>query len=206
MNKTFIELHLEGKLLIEDINDFIDIWHASNSKKKLYEFLGMTKDEYSKWIINSNYLKTIIGNRLLHMSLKECENYFKRQMTKTQFERYKKELHDCEQKILYGNPNAQRPIGIIITTDQILESYKKSIAEQFKKALYESIYESIYESMPKALKLEFWKYLLAKKSSESSWFKVIKCRLQKHKHGVIWYNPNQIEPDMHCKNCGDNLG
>lgn len=24
--------------------------------------------------------------------------------------------------------------------------------------------------------------------------------------GVVWYNPNGFEPDMHCKRCGKDLG
>ena len=32
------------------------------------------------------------------------------------------------------------------------------------------------------------------------------CRIEGHPHGVIWYNVNGFEPDMTCKNCGDDLG
>jgi len=32
------------------------------------------------------------------------------------------------------------------------------------------------------------------------------CRINKHSCGVVWYNPNGFEPDMHCKNCDDYLG
>jgi hypothetical protein len=50
-------------------------------------------------------------------------------------------------------------------------------------------------------------YLLEPKNSKYvSWFEVIKCRANGHKNGVIWYNANGSEPDMHCKNCGDDLG
>jgi hypothetical protein len=55
--------------------------------------------------------------------------------------------------------------------------------------------------------INFLKYLFSKKSySDISWFTVIKCRLDNHPCGVVWYNPNGLEPDMHCKNCGDDLG
>jgi len=46
------------------------------------------------------------------------------------------------------------------------------------------------------------KYLFAKPIS----FKTILCRLRGHPHGVIWYNANGNEPDMHCRVCGDDLG
>lgn len=33
------------------------------------------------------------------------------------------------------------------------------------------------------------------------------CRLRGHPSGVVWYtNSTATEPDMHCKNCGDDLG
>ena len=55
--------------------------------------------------------------------------------------------------------------------------------------------------------LSFWKYLFAKRSyKDVPWSKVVLCRLLNHPAGVVWYNPNGVGPDMHCKNCGDNLG
>lgn len=57
------------------------------------------------------------------------------------------------------------------------------------------------------LSIEWWKYLLSPKNSKYvSWFEVIRCRANNHKCGVIWYNPTGLEPDMECKNCGDDLG
>jgi hypothetical protein len=57
------------------------------------------------------------------------------------------------------------------------------------------------------LKLSWWKYLFAEKAEDISWPKVIKCRYHGHKgYGVNWYNTSSYEPDMHCKNCGDDLG
>lgn len=32
------------------------------------------------------------------------------------------------------------------------------------------------------------------------------CRMRGHPYGVVWYNPGGMEPDMRCKNCGDDLG
>ena len=57
----------------------------------------------------------------------------------------------------------------------------------------------------KMFNIKFLKYLFEKKSKEYNWFKVIKCRFNGHKCGVIWYS-NGLEPDMHCKKCGDDLG
>lgn len=32
------------------------------------------------------------------------------------------------------------------------------------------------------------------------------CRLKGHPDGVWFYNVGGLEPDMHCRNCGDDLG
>ena len=50
--------------------------------------------------------------------------------------------------------------------------------------------------------MKYLKYLFEKPFT----FRRLICRWQSHKCGVIWYNIGGIEPDMHCKNCGDDLG
>jgi len=55
----------------------------------------------------------------------------------------------------------------------------------------------------------WYKYLFAKRTwlgKDIPFYKVLWCRLKNHPSGVTWYNPNGLEPDMHCKNCGDDLG
>lgn len=59
--------------------------------------------------------------------------------------------------------------------------------------------------------LSWWKYLLEDLDFNISYdrgispLKVILCRIRGHKCGVIWYS-GRYEPDMSCKNCGDDLG
>jgi len=36
--------------------------------------------------------------------------------------------------------------------------------------------------------------------------KVIWCRAKGHPKGVVYFNPGGWEPDMRCKECGDDLG
>jgi len=46
----------------------------------------------------------------------------------------------------------------------------------------------------------WWEYLLEKPLTiEKLW-----CRFRGHPNGVIWYS-NGFEPDMRCKDCGDEL-
>lgn len=57
-------------------------------------------------------------------------------------------------------------------------------------------------------KISWWKYLLEKPSNyyDSSRIRSLICRARNHPAGVVWYNVGGLEPDMHCKNCGDDLG
>jgi len=51
----------------------------------------------------------------------------------------------------------------------------------------------------------WWRYLLSKKSPDYSWIAVIWCRARGHPAGVRWYSGG-FSPDMHCLDCGDDLG
>lgn len=54
---------------------------------------------------------------------------------------------------------------------------------------------------------DWWSYLLAPRMwGYVSWPRTIWCRMKGHPAGVYWFNPSGFEPDMHCKNCGDDLG
>ncbi|RYE30658.1 MAG: hypothetical protein EOP42_11850 [Sphingobacteriaceae bacterium] len=57
----FIQDCLSDKATINDIDDYIDIWHTSDNEDELYQFLGMTEDEYSIFVTNPSYLSSIIA-------------------------------------------------------------------------------------------------------------------------------------------------
>lgn len=48
----------------------------------------------------------------------------------------------------------------------------------------------------------WWKYLFKDCKSPIQFL----CRINNHKCGVVWYNLYGNEPDMHCRNCGEDLG
>jgi len=60
---TFIEQCLAGEATVADIDDAIDHWHDGDSQLELHEFLGMTLDEYAKWIKNPGYLNQLISSK-----------------------------------------------------------------------------------------------------------------------------------------------
>jgi hypothetical protein len=59
----FIELYLDGKVLPEDIDDYVDKWHASPGGREIYEFLGMSEEEYSLWLRDPDVLPHIARAR-----------------------------------------------------------------------------------------------------------------------------------------------
>lgn len=60
---TFLERYLNGEVLAEDIDDFIDIWHENPAGKEIYEFLGMSTKEYSLWLRDPDTLPQIAQAR-----------------------------------------------------------------------------------------------------------------------------------------------
>jgi hypothetical protein len=63
---------------------------------------------------------------------------------------------------------------------------------------------------PYWLDIEWWRYVLQPVDTGGEGLKFMLkayvCRWKGHPHGVVFYNPEGLEPDMTCKNCGDDLG
>ena len=71
---SFIALALEGSVLSDEIEDFVEAWHNSDSKQELHEFLGMTFEEYSLWASDPNAIDIILSARHVGTPLKEAVN------------------------------------------------------------------------------------------------------------------------------------
>ena len=56
------------------------------------------------------------------------------------------------------------------------------------------------------LTLDWWKFLLERPKVGQSRWTCFWCRARGHPAGVWWFNVGGLEPDMHCMNCGDDLG
>lgn len=53
----------------------------------------------------------------------------------------------------------------------------------------------------------WWAYLLHPREERyTSLPRTILCRAKAHPCGEIFYNAGGLEPDHHCKNCGDVIG
>jgi hypothetical protein len=71
MNKSFIEKCINGDASLDEIDDYIDAWHDSDSDLELHEYLGMTWEEYSAWAVKPKLLAWIINARRKGIELNE---------------------------------------------------------------------------------------------------------------------------------------
>ena len=55
--------YLKGNAQPEDIDDYIDTWHAKTQTNEIYEFLGMSRQEYSLWVQDPDALPLIALSR-----------------------------------------------------------------------------------------------------------------------------------------------
>lgn len=61
---NFVDLCLSGDVLEDEIDDFVDKWHEDEeSNLELYEYLGMSWDEYSVWATKPSILPFILVAR-----------------------------------------------------------------------------------------------------------------------------------------------
>jgi hypothetical protein len=67
-------LLLEGDALLDEIDDFVDLWHDGNQQVSLNEFLGMSVQEYSLWLQEPDMLAHIVRARRYDLPLPEIIN------------------------------------------------------------------------------------------------------------------------------------
>lgn len=73
-SRSFMTLVLNGDILPEEIDDFVDEWHESEQPNELNEYLGMTPQEYSLWVSSPASLGLIIAARHNHQPLTDAVN------------------------------------------------------------------------------------------------------------------------------------
>ena len=67
MEKTFIQKCLDNEAKPSDIDKFVAHWHydfeGKYSSVSLQGYLGMTNEEYYYWMLDNDYIFTIIESR-----------------------------------------------------------------------------------------------------------------------------------------------
>jgi hypothetical protein len=59
----FMELYLNGQASPQEIDDYVGKWHTDPGMQEIYEFLGMSEEEYSLWLRDPNGLPYIAHAR-----------------------------------------------------------------------------------------------------------------------------------------------
>jgi hypothetical protein len=64
----FMDLAVAGKISASDIDDWVESWHEGAEEKekeypRLYEYLGMTEEEYVRWVVCAGALENILDER-----------------------------------------------------------------------------------------------------------------------------------------------
>jgi hypothetical protein len=66
---TFLERYLNGEAAADDIDVYVDRWHSESGKQPIYDFLGLTRDEYALWLRHPEVLPQIAKARRQHQPL-----------------------------------------------------------------------------------------------------------------------------------------
>jgi hypothetical protein len=69
---SFIDLVLEGRAQIDEIDDFVERWHEGQSTADLRDYIGMRPEEYSLWLENPEMLAVICSARRGRQPLAEA--------------------------------------------------------------------------------------------------------------------------------------
>lgn len=65
---SFVDAHLAGEALLDDIDDWVDDWHGTHSApdgrpRSLANYLGMAEDEYALWAELPESLRFLLAAR-----------------------------------------------------------------------------------------------------------------------------------------------
>ena len=69
---TFVEKCLSGSARPEEIEDYVDFWHTGGDNRELYQYLGLTLEEYSRWVENPSTLDQILGAKKRNLTVREA--------------------------------------------------------------------------------------------------------------------------------------
>lgn len=70
----FIHQVLEGYVLADEIDDFIDRWHDDDTDMELHDYLGLTRQEYSLFVEHPDYVNMIVAARKMGIPLLQAVN------------------------------------------------------------------------------------------------------------------------------------
>lgn len=67
----FISDVINADAILDEIDDYVEKWHDTDTDISIYEFLGMTEEEYLLWVENDFYLKYIVSAHEQNKSIRD---------------------------------------------------------------------------------------------------------------------------------------
>lgn len=60
---TFVEQVLAGNAAVDDVDDYVERWHAGEGEGSLADFLGLSSAEYDAWVNDAGALRRLLERR-----------------------------------------------------------------------------------------------------------------------------------------------
>jgi len=71
---TFMDLAIDGRVMPDEIDEFVEDWHKCGGDEEVFEYLGMTFDEYSLWVMDPRLIDVVIASRKRRINLLDAVN------------------------------------------------------------------------------------------------------------------------------------
>lgn len=68
---NFVNDVINADALLEQIDDYVEQWHETDTELSVYDYLGMTEEEYFLWVEADFYLKYIINAHERNMNIND---------------------------------------------------------------------------------------------------------------------------------------
>ena len=62
----FLELYYCGGVAFNEVDYYVDMWHNTETEESLHAFLGMSWNEYQKWVVSPSHFIDIFGDSKLN--------------------------------------------------------------------------------------------------------------------------------------------
>lgn len=68
---NFINDVINADAILDEVDDYVEKWHDTDTDISIFDYLGMTEEEYLLWVENDFYLKYIVCAHEQNKSISE---------------------------------------------------------------------------------------------------------------------------------------
>jgi hypothetical protein len=61
--QRFVDRCLSGDAYLDEIEDYVELWHSTETDEDVWTFLGLTRDEYALWVERPSSLRYVLFAR-----------------------------------------------------------------------------------------------------------------------------------------------